>query len=124
MKPRYGRARGRAHARRLPGQMNGLERRYADHLNALLALGRVDRWDYEPETLRLAPKTTYTPDFRVVLPDGLVEFHETKGFMRDDAHVKLKVAAALHPYTFRLVTWTKAEGFTITEVAPGTGDTP
>ncbi len=30
--------------------------------------------------------------------------HEVKGFMRDDAAVKLKVAAKMHPWwTFRLV---------------------
>lgn len=112
---RFGKGRkAKARTRRLPGQMNGLERRYADHLNLRLAAGELDRWDYEPVTLKLAPRTTYTPDFRVILPDGTEEYHETKGFMRDDAHVKLKVAAAQHPYTFRLVTWAKATGFTIT----------
>ncbi len=114
---RFGKGhKAKARTRRLPGQMNGLERRYADHLNLRLAAGELDRWDYEPVTLKLAPRTTYTPDFRVILPDGTEEYHETKGFMRDDAHVKLKVAATQHPYTFRLVTWSKAAGFTISEI--------
>lgn len=34
----------------------------------------------------------------MILADGLVEFHEVKGFMRDDARVKFKVAAALYPW--------------------------
>lgn len=99
------RLKARAQTKRLPGQMNGLEKRYADHLNVLLATGVIDRWDYEPVTLKLAHRTRYTPDFRVILADGSEEFHETKGFMRDDAHVKIKVAAASHPYVFRLVQW-------------------
>jgi hypothetical protein len=30
----------------------------------------------------------------------MVEFHEVKGHWQDDARVKMKVAAAQHPYTF------------------------
>ena len=37
------------------------------------------------------------------LEDGAIEFHEVKGHMRDDAAVKLKVAAVLHScYVFRV----------------------
>jgi hypothetical protein len=51
---------------------------------------------YEPLTLRLADRTGYTPDFLVVMSDGSVQFHEVKGFSRDDAIVKFKVAAELY----------------------------
>lgn len=111
----------RAQKKRQPGQMNGLEKRYAEHLNLLLATGQIDRWDYEPVTLKLAKRTTYTPDFRVILADGTEEYHETKGFMRDDAHVKLKVAAESHPYTFRLVEW-RDKSWKITLVQPSTSE--
>lgn len=100
---------GRARRGPRPQGMNGLEADYAARLTVHQIGGKIARWDYEPEKLRLADNTTYTPDFRVLLPDGTVEFHETKGFMRDDAWVKLKVAAELHPYTFRLVRKVKGQ---------------
>jgi hypothetical protein len=40
----------------------------------------------------------YTPDFMVIAEDDVVEFHEVKGgFWRDDAKVKIRVAAELYP---------------------------
>ena len=39
----------------------------------------------------------------VLTADGVLEIHETKGFMQDDANVKLKVAACSFPFVFRLV---------------------
>lgn len=79
-----------------------LEERYHAHLLAQVKQGRIDRVDYEPVRLRLAEGCWYTPDFRVIR-DGKTEFHETKGFMREAARVRLRVAAELHPYTFYLV---------------------
>lgn len=58
-------------------------------------------------TLRLANGCRYTPDFATMLADGSLSFWEVKGFMRDDAAVKLKVAAAQFPaWAFWLV-WRK-----------------
>ena len=96
----------KARAKRTPGTMNGLESAYADRLEMLRLAGEIRDWKYEAITLKLAPKTTYTPDFAVVEKDGTLEFHETKGFMREDAHVKLKTAAALFPW-FRFVLVTR-----------------
>lgn len=98
------RGKGRTQPKR-DGSMNKTEARYALHLTDLLRLGQVARFDFEPEKLRLADRTFYTPDFRVLLPDGSVEFHEVKGFWEDDARVKIKVAADQHPYTFVGVLW-------------------
>ena len=95
-------------APRRAGEMNRLEAEYAGHLALLKQAGEIVAFDYEPAKLRLAKNTFYTPDFRVVLPDGTVEYHETKGFWQDDARVKIKVAAELHPYKF--VAITKAKG--------------
>jgi len=54
---------------------------------------------------RLAYNTHYTPDFVFVNFNGELEAHETKGFMRDDAAVKIKVAARSFPIVkFVLVT--------------------
>ena len=92
-----------AHARlgrRRDGEMNKTETAYAMHLERRRLCGEIDRFDFEAEKLRLADRTFYTPDFRVVLSDGSVEFHEVKGFWEDDARVKIKVAAECHPYRF------------------------
>lgn len=80
--------------------MNGTERLYAQHLDLRIRIGEVARHDFESIRLRLADDTWYTPDFTVYLADGTVEFHEVKGFWRDDARVKFKVAADKFPFVF------------------------
>lgn len=80
--------------------MNKTERAYAEHLEIRRRAGQIVHWEREPEKLRLAKKTFYTPDFRVVTVAQEIEMHEVKGFWRDDARVKIKVAARLHPYRF------------------------
>ncbi len=96
--------RGRAQTQpRRDGSMNRLELEYSQRLELMRRTGQIARWDFQPEKLRLADRTFYEPDFRVVMPDGAIVFHETKGFMRDDAAVKIKVAAEQHPYRFVLV---------------------
>lgn len=88
------------------GGMNKTELRYAQHLESLLRAGEIKRWDYEPVKLRLARNTTYTPDFRVVTLDDFITYHEVKGWWRDDARVKIKVAAEQHDcYKFVAITW-------------------
>lgn len=85
-------------------RMNKLETAYASLLETMRLAGEITSWRHESVKLRLADRTWYTPDFKVRMPDGREEFHETKGFMRDDAAVKLKVAAEMYPeYAFRLV---------------------
>lgn len=93
-------------ARVAPGdEMNKTERRYADLLEARRLGGELAYWFFGAVKLKLAEKTYYTPDFMVVLASGEVEFHEVKGFWRDDARVKIKVAARMFPFTFRAVQW-------------------
>ena len=36
----------------------------------------------------------------MILSDGTVEFHEVKGFWKDDAKAKIKMAAAIFPARF------------------------
>jgi hypothetical protein len=96
--------------RRKMGEMNSLERLWSEELETRMRRGSVIRWDYEPVSLRIAwphdgvRGSSYTPDFMVILEDGEVVFHETKGFMRDDARLKLKVASERYPFRFCLVT--------------------
>ena len=81
--------------------MNKTEAEYAGMLEARRLRGEVAWWRYEAITLKLADNTRYTPDFLVLLPDGALEIHETKGgYIREDGWLKLKVAAALFPFRF------------------------
>ena len=108
--PAMSAARGRTPADKALGYeadgMNSLERRYAGYLETQRRAGKFLLWRYEALTLRLAKKTTYTPDFYTLLPDGRVVLHEVKGFWRDDARVKIKVAAQTFPeLEFVAVRW-------------------
>lgn len=83
--------------------MNGLERKYAEHLDTRKAAGEIADWKFDAIKLRLpADKCYLTVDFVVMLPDGTLEFHETKGFMEGDAWLKLKIAAEEY-FWFRFV---------------------
>lgn len=62
--------------------------------------GEIQMWLFESTKLILAPKLTYTPDFLVINADSILEFHEVKGFWRDDAKVKVKMAKEKFPFTF------------------------
>lgn len=85
------------------GEMNKLEQKYSEHLEELKHSGEVLWWKFEGIKQRLADNTFYTGDFAVMLADETVEIHETKGFMADDANVKIKVAASLYPFRFVLI---------------------
>lgn len=93
------RARGRR--RHKPGQMNRLEEKYAALLDGRKAAGEILSWWFEGVKLKLADLTFFTPDFFVMLADGMLEFHDVKGgFFEDDARVKIKVAADRFPFRF------------------------
>lgn len=77
--------------------MNKLEAAFGMSLEAQRRAGKIVLWRYERVTLKLADDTRYTPDFYVLELDGSVSLIEVKGFMRDDALVKLKVAATQFP---------------------------
>lgn len=96
--------------------MNRLETDYARHLEYRQLVGEVPWFAYEAVKLRLADKTFLTVDFALILKDGTFELHETKGFMEEDANVKLKVAAAQYPFVFRLVRRTRYGQWNITEL--------
>ena len=75
-----------------------LEVEYAAYLDSLVHVGKVLCWRYEPLSLRLADRTTYTPDFLIILPDGTMELHETKGYWRPQAWIKYKIAVENFPW--------------------------
>lgn len=76
------------------------EANYARYLSWLVERGEIASWEYEPRTFEFPVKRgnrSYTPDFRVVLPAGIVEWHEVKGWMDDNSRVKLKRFAKHYP---------------------------
>ncbi len=93
---------------RLPaGQMNKTEAAYAEDLEFQRQAGAVAWWAFEALKYRLADNTFYTPDFAVMLSNGVLQAHEVKGRWEDDARVKIKIAAALFPIEFIAVKKTK-----------------
>ena len=76
---------------------------YADLLEVRKASGKIKDWAFQPERFRLGKGAWYTPDFRVVNADNSVQFVEVKGYQREAALVRLKVAATLHPYKFTMI---------------------
>lgn len=81
---------------------NKTEREYFDRLRQDCCAFVVE----QSVTFKLANGVRYTPDAVVVKSFGFgVECHEVKGFMRDDAAVKLKLAAKLYPFFVWKLAW-------------------
>lgn len=103
----------KAIARHAPGLMNRTETAYAAHLDLLIKAGEVSAYLFEGVRLIIGnSQCAFTPDFMVVLSAGYIEFHEVKGFWREAARVRIKVAAKQFPwFTFIAVTRrTKKQG--------------
>lgn len=89
------------------------ERRYARWLEEHRLAGDIARWEYEPDTFELAHRTTYTPDFKIVRDDGVVEYIEVKGWSRSlsTSRAKWKIAAAQNPqFRWFWATWHGGKG--------------
>lgn len=86
---------------RLPKtKMNKLEANYGAYLDVLKHSGEVLWWRFQPLKLRLADGSYFTPDFGVLTRSSMFELHETKGFWREAARVRIKIAAELFPFRF------------------------
>jgi len=88
------------------GQMNKTEAAYAQHLELRRQAGDVAWYRFEGVKLRLADNCFLTVDFPVMRTDGLMEMHDVKGSLRiytDDAKVKMKTAAQMYPFVFKVV---------------------
>lgn len=82
-----------------------LESDYADLLTLRKLAREILRWEYEPIKFRLGEGAYYKPDFLIVMADRSIEIHETKGFKREAAMVRIRAAASIHDYvSFTLVT--------------------
>ncbi len=103
---------------RLPtGVMNKTESAYASHLDLRKLDGDILWYRFEGIKLRLADNTFLTVDFALMRHDGTLELHDVKGGpIRDDANVKLKVAADQYPFVFYIVRKAKI-GWAMTPVS-------
>lgn len=94
--------------------LNKTEQAFSDYLRG--ELFELQEMFTQAITLKIGNGCRYTPDF-VTRHGGHFAAYEVKGFMRDDAAVKLKVAASLYPWiTFYLVTKRKGGGWEMQEV--------
>lgn len=84
------------------GERNKTEQAYEDLLKAMQISGEILWYKFEGLKLRLADNTFYTPDFFIMKSDGQLEAHEVKGFAMDDSVVKIKVAAEIFPFVFKM----------------------
>lgn len=87
-------------------EMNRDEQRYWEYLKYQKLAGEIVECWHEPDQVVLGHRCVYIPDFRVKACHGGWEYHEVKGWMQDDAKVKLAVAAVMHPdISFILAKW-------------------
>lgn len=125
-------ARGTIRATR---EINRVEIAYRDHLDQLKMIGHVMwRSEHEAMKFRLADNTHYIADFMVMLPNGVLEVHDTKGttkrpVTKDGVEIgkaetyfcppknkqKLKMVAELFPIVVKIV-WRNKAGQWIEEV--------
>jgi len=96
-------------------RLNRTERAYLEQLR-----GSGVPWiGVQNLTLKIGDDTRYTPDFFVVDDAGIVTAVEVKGFWRDDARVKIKVAARAFPWIrFVAVQAIKGGGWSFEAIKP------
>lgn len=74
--------------------------------------GDILWYAFEPFKLQLGKGAWYTPDFAAMNRDRSIEFFEVKGFWREAARVRIKVAASKYPFfTFTAVKKDKGLGW-------------
>lgn len=77
------------------------EANYARYLNWLKSRGEIRDWSYEPDTFEFPVKRGtrfYTPDFKVTLNSGEIEYHEVKGYMDQKSRTALNRMARYYPH--------------------------
>lgn len=105
--------------------MNKTEKRFSLILEDAKQDGKILDWKFESVSLKIAENTRYNPDFVVTLKSGRWQAFEIKGFLRDDAAVKFKVACGLFPeITFTMIREKRGGGWETIYHAPATVNPP
>lgn len=92
-----------------PAEGNKTEQAFGLRLFSAKQRGEIFDYAFEPVKLRLGRGAWYTPDFMVYEKDRTVTVYEVKGFWREAARVRIKVAARLYPM-LRFVAVVKDKG--------------
>lgn len=98
------------------GERNKTEAQYERELKLRQQGGEIAWYKFEGIKLRLADNTFFTVDFAVMMSNNVMEMHEVKGFMQDDANVKIKVAASMYPFVFKIIRKGKGGLWDVTEI--------
>jgi len=97
---------GKAHVRatRVGQYDSKLEASYAVRLDILVRAGEIQEWRHHAMRFKVGSngektKTSfYSPDFTLIMNDGTIEHHETKGRKMSAAMVRIRAAAELYPW--------------------------
>lgn len=84
-------------------EKNKLEQAVEDRLRQWF--GPASKIRFQEITLKLANGLRYTPDFHVTNKEHRDLFFEAKGFMRDDAAAKIKMAARQFDHWVFILIW-------------------
>lgn len=95
-------------------KLNKTERAYLEYLQAqgFVYLG------IQNITLKLADDCRLTPDLNYIGKTGQFVFVDVKGFQREDALIKMKIAARLFTWAQFLIVKKDGAGWDVTEVKP------
>lgn len=79
------------------------EANIARYLKFLIEKGEIKKYEYEPDCFEFIKikrgNRSYTPDFKVYLNNGKVEYWEVKGYMDKESRVKLNRMEKYYPET-------------------------
>ncbi len=102
------------------------EANYARYLEWMKVRNEISDWLHEPETfwfekIRRGVRS-YLPDFKVVLTDGTIEWHEVKGWMDAKSKTKLRRMKKYYPSETVIVRdqkWFKANSPILSQLVDG-----
>ena len=87
------------------GELNKTEQAYESMLKTMQIAGEILWYKFEGIKLRLADNTFLTVDFSVLTKDSVLEMIEIKGskfIFEEDAKAKIKIAAEMYPFVFKV----------------------
>ncbi len=85
-------------------KLNKTERRFCARLDSYKARKLIRDFTTQAVTLHLAHDCRFTPDNAVIEADGTFTFYDVKGFEREDAVLKMRIAAERFPwFRFRMI---------------------
>jgi len=91
------------------GKMNKTERLYSEELERQKNAGEIKRWWFEAINLRIGENCFYKPDFLVMTKENVLELREVKGWMADDALVKIRAISEKYPFPLKVVKLVKGK---------------